>query len=694
MARVLAALVLGVLLGATAAWLLRPIPLALPDLGELRPAVTATPANAIVSIAAREGGPDFYRRLAEANASELASMIRQAAAEPSSTERELALAVLLKRHSELDALGAVRLARETGVSGMALSAVYGAWARKAPVQALAALSTVENADAAAAVAIALIAALGNDAAAFGRVAAVLAAREDEESFAPGNPSSGPFTPVGSALSVVSPRSALGLTAQRWADLDPRRAISVAREIDDERLGLALESAALRALARISPDEAFAHVATLGGDSRQLSVLNGVWGELARADPERLLASLAALPADSRRIAEQIAVQQLAERDPLAAVRYLERMPFSPERQGIMSSVARSYGRRDPTAALAWARALPGQDFVLASVLGGVAEQDPQRAMDLAFSLAPNERMRAVQFIAMGGTRDDATAEAMANRLLTVDDRQLRDSVSQMLIMTWSQRSPEGAMRWLLANGQSVSPNAFMQLGQQMAMRDPRSALAQSAQIPAAAREQWMQGVAQGYAQNDPQGVTEWLAQYRAEPWYARAAWSAATQVAQRDGAAAARLIEGVDTERAGAEARQLVNMVAASWANQDPAAAAEWAIDRRSEQERTTAVRSVVANWANQDLASARQWALRLPQGTIRDGALTPVLSTATQRSGVLDTSVLNAFTSDSARQQAVMQVVQGLAYNDPARARAVVDGFTDPSLRAEAERVLANTRQ
>src|SRR5262245_51135013 len=112
MTRVLTALVLGVLLGATAAWLLRPAPLALPDLGDLPPPVTATApsVSAVVTAAAREGGADFYRQLADASTSELAAMIRQAAAEPSSTERELALAVLLKRHSELDALGAVRLA--------------------------------------------------------------------------------------------------------------------------------------------------------------------------------------------------------------------------------------------------------------------------------------------------------------------------------------------------------------------------------------------------------------------------------------------------------------------------------------------------------------------------------------------------------------------------------------------------------
>jgi hypothetical protein len=206
----------------------------------------------------------------------------------------------------------------------------------------------------------------------------------------------------------------------------------------------------------------------------------------------------------------------------------------------MTVVARNYGKRDPAAAPAWARSLPSQDNVVAFVLGGVAEQDPQRAMDLAFSLtAPNERMRAIAVRRDGGhSRNDATAEAMANRLLTIDDRQLRESVGQTFVAMWSSRSPEGAMRWLLANGQSISPSVFMQVGQQLATRDPRNALAQSTQIPAAAREQWMQGVAQGYAQNDPQGAIEWLAQFRAEPWYARAATNAAMQVAQRDGPAA------------------------------------------------------------------------------------------------------------------------------------------------------------
>ena len=50
---------------------------------------------------------------------------------------------------------------------------------------------------------------------------------------------------------------------------------------------------------------------------------------------------------------------------------------------------------------------------------------------------------------------------------------------------------------------------------------------------------------------------------------------------------------------------------------------------------------------------------------------------------------MLNGFATEAAQQQAVMQVVQFLAYADPPRARAAVDAhLTDPALRAQAERM------
>lgn len=649
-------------------------------------ALTPPPASAPPPEVSR----DFYRRLADADARELARMIRETAAAPASTDRDLALAVLLKHHAELDVVGAVRLAREVGVRGAALGTVYSAWARRAPTQVLAALSTIGSPDDAAEVALALIVALGNDARAVERVAAVLAERADEPLPGVGT---APVGPIVAPPVIAATRSSLGLLAARWAELAPKHALAVSRELGDERFRSVFEAAALRAVARVAPNEAFAELANRDADAAQLGALGGAVVELARADPERVLSMASGLPLDVRRLAESAAMQQLAERDPAAALRHLERMPVGMERQALLQVIARAYGKRDAAAALEWAQSQTGQRGIVAAVIAGVAEQDPHRALDLAFALtSPGERMQAVQLAAGYAARTDADAEAIANRLLAADNPAVRESLAFGVVTSWASRSPDSAMRWLLRSGQNASPNVYQQLGQVLAMRDPRNAIGYSAQIPTAALEPWVNGVAQGYAQNDPQGAVDWLRQYRGESWYDRAAGTAAMYLAQRDGAAAARLLDELDVERMGAmQARQVANMVAANWANSDPAAAAAWAADRRDQGERDMTMRSVVGLWSSQDFAGARQWALRLPQGATRDSALSMLLTTSAYNTNAgLDPAILNGFASDSARNSAVMQVVQGMAYNDPARARRLVDlHVTDPSARAQAERMI-----
>ena len=365
----------------------------------------------------------------------------------------------------------------------------------------------------------------------------------------------------------------------------------------------MEAAALRALARVAPDRAFAHLDALDTESRQITLFGAAGAELARAHTERLLGLARNLSEGLRRIVEPTALQQLADRDPLAATRYLERLSTG-ERQRLAQIVARAYGKRDAEAALAWARTQPERQNLVASVIGGFAEDDPDRALDLALDLtSPTERMRAVQMVAMTGMRRDETAEAIANRLVAIDDPALQDSLAFMVVSTWASRPPDNAMRWLLANGASVSPSVFQQVGQRLAMQDPRGAIAYMAQVPGEAREPWAHGVAQGYAQNDPQGAIDWLRGFSGEPWYARAATTLAQGVAQRDGAAAARFVDELEANRTGVQAQQLVGTIAVNWANNDPAAAAEWAIDRPTEQERTLAVRNVLGVWSGQDVA-------------------------------------------------------------------------------------------
>ena len=139
------------------------------------------------------------------------------ATEPPSTDRELALAVLLKRYAGIDAPRAALLAREGRARGMALESVYSTWARTEPAAALVALDAVDDPDDAAAVALALVVGLGNDAAALERVASRLAARDPGPPIASVVP---PFGPGMAPLAGFASRSPLALMAGRWAQLDP------------------------------------------------------------------------------------------------------------------------------------------------------------------------------------------------------------------------------------------------------------------------------------------------------------------------------------------------------------------------------------------------------------------------------------------------------------------------------------------
>jgi hypothetical protein len=689
MARTGIALVLGVLLGVGGTLWLAPSPLSPPPADPWLPTEAAGPAaSAVAPAVEREATRNFYRELAEADATELAALIRETAARAPSTDRTLALAVLFRRYAELDAVPAVRLAREVQAGGTALGVVYGAWARAAPEQVLTALSTVSSEEDATEVALALIAALGGDAAAVRRVAAVLVARDGEAALA----STGPMpAPV-----VAVPRSALALTAQRWAGFEPRRALAIAGELDDERVRVVFESAALRALAREAPDEAFAHLASLDPSALQSQLLSGTLVELASAEPERVLNAVRDFPTDLRRMVEMTALQQLAARDPMAAMRHLDRASLGPERQMLLQLVARAYGKRDAAAALAWARENRGDPMLVSAVIGGVAESDPDRALDLALALtSPMERMQAVQFAVMTGARDDAQTEATVNRLLALDDPALRDNMASMAISMWAQRSPQTAMGWLLAHSQVAPPSAFSQLGQQLALRDPQNALGFSAQVPESAREPWANGVALGLAQSDPRGAIDWLGRFRGEQWYAGAAGMVAMTVAQRDGAAAAQLFDELKAGPAAVQP-QLFSVIATNWANRDPAAAADWALQRGTEQERQMVVRNVAATWSNQDVDGARQWTLRLPQGATRDAALSAVLiASVMQRGGsTIDAGLLNAFASSQAQQTAVLQVVQQVAYSgDATRARTLADAHLEAPFRDQAERMMEAAR-
>src|SRR5690606_21521670 len=124
----------------------------------------------------------------------------------------------------------------------------------------------------------------------------------------------------------------------------------------------------------------------------------------------------------------------------------------------------------------------------------------------------------------------------------------------------------------------------------------------------------------------------------------------------------------------------------------DVAAAAEWARTLRDPRVQQQSVSIAVGQWARNDAEAAQRWAIGLPRGPLRDAALTSFLS-STIAGGGLDARALAAYSSDTARQQGVSQVIVQLGRSNVEQARNLVAAhLTDPDLRRSAEEQLARS--
>src|SRR5690606_31224062 len=100
---------------------------------------------------------------------------------------------------------------------------------------------------------------------------------------------------------------------------------------------------------------------------------------------------------------------------------------------------------------------------------------------------------------------------------------------------------------------------------------------------------------------------------------------------------------------------------------------------------RSSSLSAVVASWAARDLAAARDFTLSLPRGELRDETLSIVLSQSAAFGGA-DRAVLDAFSSESLRQQRLVGLMPGIARRDREQAEALLDAYVrDPALRRQA---------
>ncbi len=658
-----------------------------PDEGAESSLETPSPAAAAGSTTAERAA--LYRVTAAADSSELAAMIRAAAQRPPSTARTFALEVLLTRYAELDPAAAVEAS--AGLPLEQRAPLYAAWAVKDPAAALDALAKISDRASARVIAAALVPALGGDERALRQVAAAVPFGIESQVYADAITARAATAPAAAlaqalALTDLGARSqALEGVAQSWAKTDPGAALAAVDGLTDPLLRQRFLANVARAWVRLDPDAALAHLQSVDRNAHP-EVYNTLGVQIAQLRPRELLALDDSSSTPANPSVRMAAIQALATQDPELALHAAEALPAGGQRESALAVIARSYGARDADAALAWARSSGDQNRVVA-VLQGIAQNDVARAIDLAAALdSPALRLQALQSVVFSGRAAiGSDAGPLADRLMALPDADLRSSALRPLLAMWAATAPDAAVDWLTTHDFDAR-GTYQQVAQQLARNNPAHAAELTARIPSAAHNEWIQGVAEGYAQTDPQAAAAWLAQYRGDPAYSAAVGAIAAGLATADPAAAAHLLETASD--ASAAAPRAAYVVASRWAQRDPQAAASWARDYDAASNQPIAVTAAVSTWAQADATSARAWSLRLPAGPARDAALSALLAAAP--TATPDATLLDAFTSSPVRSQAIINLAMRLAGRDRAAATQLLDTYvTDENLREQAKRNL-----
>ena len=448
-------------------------------------------------------------------------------------------------------------------------------------------------------------------------------------------------------------------ASAWTARDPSGALEEAGRLPDDTVGRAFRTGVVRRLGEVDPAAMVAYVN--GSPEHESRLTRVVVDQLALMEPLEALGWAEQLAGRVGEAARQNALQGWGREDPHAAYAYAQAMPLGDERLQLLHAVASGYGRQDPDSALAWLQSLPrAPNDLSASVIAGIAQVDPRRALDLAFAddsansgdAFGFSRARMGMFNAVIGnvlTSPDVATSELVERVLSLSNQNELSNALTMLTAAWMRVDPEGAFEWVIAEGNLPGPRFSHVIGS-FARYDPILAAAYTERVAPSMREIWIANVAQNYARLDPQGAAGWLRQFRGEPAYASGVAAVVQRAVDYDPSIAAALLETVDDS--GPNIRDAAGTVAGNWASRDP--------------------------------QGARRWVIGLAAGPVRDSALQGFIG-ANYRKSIPDAPLLALFSSEEAKQRSLLQTIYSIGADDRDEARRLIDKHVSlPELRAQ----------
>jgi hypothetical protein len=327
------------------------------------------------------------------------------------------------------------------------------------------------------------------------------------------------------------------------------------------------------------------------------------------------------------------------------------LPAGQARDALSSTVLAAYAQANPDAALAW---LAARDTSSSgdrwAVIRGIALADFERGY--AFAVEEPGTLRRSFADALIG--DPLQTAEVATQLLELSAARA-DEILGAMVETWARRDPERAVAWIIDNVGAIDSSLAQLVGRTLATTDFESAIGYLGRLPVEMRDTWIAQIALPFAERDPAGALDWVAQYQGQAAYQDAHSQIVMRAADSRPELVATLFPSLTPTLQAAAAPR----VAAAWAKHDTEGALAGVLGLEGRAADSGALAAVVTRWAQKDLEDATKWAMNLPRGERRDSALHAVIS-----SGQLSDprAVIAAIDSNEMRRNAKLHAISGVA--------------------------------
>ena len=414
---------------------------------------------------------------------------------------------------------------------------------------------------------------------------------------------------------------------RWAQLDPDAAWLATTKIENTGLKGAAMNAVLGVIARTDFQAARRMVDGLKNGPAKLAAMNGIIAGGCKQNPALVFEMVSQVPGQQAGWQFHQLFQQWARDQPEAAIAKLSEIQGQQQRAQAINGLVAGLAATDPDRAISIAKGLKNANErtqALSIAAANIATTNPQRALEMLDDVpAGNQRRQVIGNIASSWSSQDASAVVEWIQSLSPGDRKAAMDNSIWQIAQSDPRAAAEMVGSLPASNNNA--NLFQNVASQWAEYDSDAAAAWVETLAVGAgRREAVNGLVNAWQNNDPAKAAALLSKEGVTNNSSYLAGNVFGNWVTTNREAAVAWIDGLEL---GSDAKSnVVSSAVQQWAQNDSAAAADYAIGIADEKVRKQAVSSLMGSWGQSDPAAAKDWALSNLEGDIKTESLSTLI--------------------------------------------------------------------